>query len=285
MRSSVWIIRTYDEMKNTLREQLDKLCRKNTVKYAMISIDRLKEDLPVWLFIKYTSIRKGHLIAREFPNCYVEAIVGRSGPTLSNILYANRIIYEYGMRPQMTFSRKLISHEETMGIRETHSATMTIFYIDSGSNKQTITFMNIMRGPHQPRQDVKIYFVVGECQDCIIWIQEKIEEMGYERKYSGMFLESAYDDIFHDKNGWHGVSKERSKEVAMFDLNWGDIGATSFCNFLNGYGRPITTVGGFSQSTNLYKHIFIYSERKLYEVYPNNKGVNEIAKNITIIYV
>lgn len=142
-----------------------------------------------------------------------------------------------------------------------------------------------MRGPQQPEQDVKIYYVVGECQDCIIWIQKKIEELGYERMYKGMHLESPYDFISYEKNWWHGVYEERTKEVAMFDMNYGNIGASSFCSFLNGYGKPITTLGGFSQSINLYKHIFIYSERKLCEIFPNNKDVKEIAKRITIIYV
>ena len=160
MRSSVWIVRSYEEMKDNLREQLDNLCRKNTIKYAMISIDRLKEDLPVWLFIKYTSTRKGHLIAKEFPNCYVEAVIGRSGPTLSNILYTNRIIYEYGVRPHMTFCRKLISHEETMGIRETHSTSTTVFYIGSDSNKQTNIFMNVMRDIGRTGYD-NIYYYTG----------------------------------------------------------------------------------------------------------------------------
>ena len=159
MRSSVWIVRTYEELGDSLREQLDVLCRKNIIKYAMVSIDRLKEDLPVWLFIKYTSTRKGHLIAKEFPNCYVEAVTGRSGLTLSNILYSNRIIYEYGVRPQMTFCRKLVTHEETMGIRETHSAPMTIFYIDS-SKSQTGKFMNVMRDIGRTRYD-NIYYYTG----------------------------------------------------------------------------------------------------------------------------
>lgn len=159
MRSSVWIVRTYEELEDSLREQLDALCRKNIIKYAMVSIDRLKEDLPVWLFIKYTSTRKGHLIAKEFPNCYVEAVIGRSGLTLSNILYSNRIIYEYGVRPQMTFCRKLITHEETMGIREMHSAPMTIFYIDS-SKSQTSKFMNVMRDIGRTRYD-NIYYYTG----------------------------------------------------------------------------------------------------------------------------
>ena len=142
-----------------------------------------------------------------------------------------------------------------------------------------------MEGPQQPTQDVKIYFLIGECQNCIIWFQEKIEELGYERKYESLFFESDYDDIFHDKDGWHGVSPKMSKEIAFYDFNWGGIDASPFCDFLNGYGRPLITVGGYSRSTNLYKYIFISSERKLCEVYPNNKEIEEVAKKITIIYV
>lgn len=129
------------------------------------------------------------------------------------------------------------------------------------------------------KPEIKVYYIQGESKEKTQWALEKIDELGYSRNY---------DIVCHKKRGtWHGVTKHRSKEVALYEnFDDTDMNIREFVSFIDYYVNPMDVA--HSYSTNNYRHIFITSAKSFYSLYPradrnDRKRIESRRNYITII--
>lgn len=109
------------------------------------------------------------------------------------------------------------------------------------------------------KSEIKVYYIQGESKKKTQWALNKIVELGYSRNY---------DIVYHKKRGtWHGVTKHRSKEVALYEnFDDTDMDIREFVSFIDYYVNPMDVT--HSYSTNNYRHIFITSVKSFDKLYP-----------------
>lgn len=129
------------------------------------------------------------------------------------------------------------------------------------------------------KPEIKVYYIQGESEEKTQWALDKIDELGYSRNY---------DIVCHKKRGtWHGVTKHRSKEVALYEnFDDADMNIREFVSFIDYYVNPMDVA--HSYSTNNYRHIFITSAKSFDRLYPradqnDRKRIESRRNYITII--